>query len=113
MKKVLSWFINLCALWIILCCAWDCLSSSATLPSFSSNLIAYIGRANLSLSVVSTAVSTILGIVMTPFLTKVLASGYVPVDVWGMLRSDSGEIFGTREGNVTPSPTVRCTFTVN
>lgn len=53
----------------------------------SSNLIAYIGRANLSLSVVSTAVSTILGIVMTPFLTKILAGGYVPVDVWGMLRS--------------------------
>lgn len=53
----------------------------------ASNLIAYIGRANLSLSVVSTAVSTVLGIVMTPFLTKVLAGGYVPVDVWGMLKS--------------------------
>jgi len=53
----------------------------------ASNLIAYIGRANLSLSVVSTAVSTILGIIMTPLLTKLLAGGYVPVDVWGMLRS--------------------------
>jgi len=53
----------------------------------ASNLIAYIGRANLSLSVVSTAVSTILGIIMTPMLTKLLAGGYVPVDVWGMLKS--------------------------
>jgi len=53
----------------------------------ASNLIAYIGRANLSLSVVSTAISTILGIVMTPVLTKLLAGGYVPVDVWGMLKS--------------------------
>jgi len=53
----------------------------------ASNLIAYIGRANLSLSVVSTAVSTILGIIMTPVLTKLLAGGYVPVDVWGMLKS--------------------------
>lgn len=51
----------------------------------ASNLIALIGRANLSLSVVSTAISTILGIFMTPFLTKLLAGGYVPVDVWGML----------------------------
>ena len=164
MKKILSWFINLCALWIILSyvvgyfrpetfywfskgkwmtCALAlvmlCMGLSLKLSDFAdlfkqpkvvllaaisqytvmplsgwaialslglpkelavgfiivaccpggtaSNLIAYIGRANLSLSVVSTAVSTILGILMTPFLTKVLAGGYVPVDVWGMLRS--------------------------
>ena len=50
----------------------------------ASNMIAYIGRANLALSVISTAVSTILGIVMTPLLTKVLAGQMVPVDAWGM-----------------------------
>ena len=164
MKKILSWFINLCALWIILSYIlgyfWPglflwfshgkwmtgalalvmlCMGLSLKLSDFAdlfkqpkvvvlaaisqytimplsgwatalalglpkelavgfiivaccpggtaSNLIAYIGRANLSLSVVSTAVSTILGIVMTPFLTKLLAGGYVPVDVWGMLKS--------------------------
>ena len=164
MNKILSWFINLCALWIIVAyvigyfwpevflwfsrgrwMTWAlsivmlCMGLSLDLGSFSSlfkqpkvvvlaaisqytvmplsgwliamalglpkelavgfiivaccpggtasNLIAYIGRANLSLSVVSTAISTILGIVMTPFLTKVLAGGYVPVDAWGMLRS--------------------------
>lgn len=164
MKKILSWFINLCAFWIILSYVvgyfWPdvfywfskgkwmtyalalvmlCMGLSLKLSDFAdlfkqpkvvvlaalsqytvmplsgwaialalglpkelavgfiivaccpggtaSNLIAYIGRANLSLSVVSTAVSTILGIVMTPFLTKILAGGYVPVDVWGMLKS--------------------------
>ncbi|MCQ2184555.1 MAG: bile acid:sodium symporter family protein [Bacteroidales bacterium] len=164
MNKIISWFINLCAFWIILCYVigyfhpevfywfskgkWMtyslafvmlCMGLSLKLSDFAelfkqprvvvlaalsqytvmplsgwaiaqilglpkelavglillaccpggtaSNLIAYIGRANLSLSVVSTAVSTILGIVMTPLLTKLLAGGYVPVDVWGMLRS--------------------------
>ncbi len=53
----------------------------------ASNLIAYIGRANLALSVVSTAVSTVLGIVMTPLLTKILAGGIIPIDCWGMLKS--------------------------
>lgn len=58
----------------------------ATCPGgMASNLIAYIGKANLSLSVVSTAVSTVLGIFMTPVLTKILAGSYVQVDVWAML----------------------------
>ncbi|MDO4949296.1 MAG: bile acid:sodium symporter family protein [Bacteroidales bacterium] len=51
----------------------------------ASNLIALIGRASVSLSVVSTAISTMLGIFMTPFLTKILAGSYVAVDVVGML----------------------------
>jgi BASS family bile acid:Na+ symporter len=50
----------------------------------ASNMIAYIGRANIALSVISTAVSTILGIVMTPLLCKLLAGQYVPVDALGM-----------------------------
>lgn len=50
----------------------------------ASNMIAYIGRANVALSVISTAVSTILGIFMTPVLCKILAGQMVPVDVWGM-----------------------------
>lgn len=50
----------------------------------ASNLIAYIGRANVALSVIATAVSTILGIVMTPMLTKLLAGQFVYVDAWGM-----------------------------
>ncbi len=50
----------------------------------ASNMIAYIGRANVALSVISTAVSTVLGIFMTPVLCKILAGQIVPVDVWGM-----------------------------
>ncbi|MGM9790471.1 MAG: bile acid:sodium symporter family protein [Candidatus Cryptobacteroides sp.] len=53
----------------------------------ASNMIAYIGRANLALSVISTAVSTILGIVLTPLLTKLLAGQMVPVDAWGMFMN--------------------------
>lgn len=53
----------------------------------ASNMIAYIGRANLALSVVSTAVSTILGIFMTPMLTMLFAGQMVPVDAWGMFLS--------------------------
>jgi Predicted Na+-dependent transporter len=50
----------------------------------ASNMIAYIGKANLALSVISTAVSTLLGIVMTPLLCKFLAGQFVPVDAMGM-----------------------------
>ena len=50
----------------------------------ASNMIAYIGRANLALSVIATAMSTVLGIVMTPLLTKLFAGQMVPVDAWGM-----------------------------
>ena len=53
----------------------------------ASNMIAYIGRANVALSVISTAVSTLLGIVMTPVLCKLLAGQFVPVDAWGMFIS--------------------------
>lgn len=58
----------------------------ATCPGgMASNLIAYIGRASLSLSVVSTAISTMLGIAMTPLLTRILAGSFVEVNVWAML----------------------------
>ena len=53
----------------------------------ASNMIAYIGRANVALSVISTAVSTLLGIVMTPVLCKLLAGQLVPVDAWGMFMN--------------------------
>lgn len=53
----------------------------------ASNVIAYIGRANLALSVMATAISTVLGIFMTPLLTKLFAGQIVPVDGWGMFFS--------------------------
>ena len=51
----------------------------------ASNLIAYIGRANVALSILMTAFSTILAIIMTPLLTQLLAGQMVPVDGWGIL----------------------------
>lgn len=50
----------------------------------ASNMIAYIGRASVALSIVSTAVSTLLGIVMTPMLCKLLAGHIVEIDAWAM-----------------------------
>jgi len=50
----------------------------------ASNVIAYLARANLALSVIMTTVSTILAIVATPLLTKVLAGTLIPVDAWGL-----------------------------
>lgn len=50
----------------------------------ASNMIAYIARANVALSVTSTAISTILGIFMTPLLTKLFAGQLVHVDALSM-----------------------------
>jgi BASS family bile acid:Na+ symporter len=51
----------------------------------ASNMIAYIAKANLALAVITTMVSTVLGIVMTPLWCKLLAGQYVEVDALGMV----------------------------
>jgi BASS family bile acid:Na+ symporter len=51
----------------------------------ASNLINYIGKGNVALSVTMTAVSTILAIVMTPMLSTFIIGQYVPVDAIGLL----------------------------
>jgi BASS family bile acid:Na+ symporter len=53
----------------------------------ASNMIAYIARGNMALSVTSTAVSTLLAIIMTPLLCKLLAGQLVHVDAWSMFLS--------------------------
>lgn len=50
----------------------------------ASNVIAYLGRGYLALSIVMTMVSTMLAIFLTPLLTDALAGTYIPVDAWGM-----------------------------
>lgn len=50
----------------------------------ASNVMVYIARANLTLSVTLTAVATLLAPIMTPFLMKVLAGSYVHVDFLNM-----------------------------
>lgn len=53
----------------------------------ASNMIAYLARANVALSVILTLCSTVLAFFFTPFWTSLLAGSRVPVDVWGMCLS--------------------------
>lgn len=53
----------------------------------ASNMIAYLARANLALSVLLTLASTFMAFVFTPLWTSILAGKYVPVDAWGMCLS--------------------------
>jgi BASS family bile acid:Na+ symporter len=53
----------------------------------ASNVIAYLARANVALSVVLTLISTLLAFFFTPMWTQRLAGAYVPVDAWGLCRS--------------------------
>jgi bile acid:Na+ symporter, BASS family len=86
---------------IMPCLAWAIASALRLPPAFAaglilvgscpggtaSNVVTFLARANVALSVVLTMLSTLLAAVMTPFLTKWLAGQYVPVDAWGILRS--------------------------
>jgi BASS family bile acid:Na+ symporter len=53
----------------------------------ASNLITYLAKANVALSVVMTMASTLLAFIMTPLWCEVLAGQYVPVDAWGLCLS--------------------------
>ncbi|WP_126977011.1 bile acid:sodium symporter family protein [Frigidibacter oleivorans] len=53
----------------------------------SSNVMTYLARGDLALSVACTSVSTLLAPVVTPFLVWLLASQYLPVDAMAMLMS--------------------------
>jgi BASS family bile acid:Na+ symporter len=53
----------------------------------ASNMISYLARANVALSVVLTMCSTMLAFVFTPMWTTLLAGTYVPVDAWGLCLS--------------------------
>lgn len=53
----------------------------------ASNVMSFIARANLALSVTLTAVATLLAPLVTPALMKVLAGRFVPVDFWEMMLS--------------------------
>jgi BASS family bile acid:Na+ symporter len=53
----------------------------------ASNVVAYLARANVALSVLMTLCSTLGAVVMTPVLTKWLAGQYVPVNAVGLFLS--------------------------
>jgi len=50
----------------------------------ASNVIAFIARANVALSVISTSFSTLGGIFVKPIIFQLLAGEYIPVDPWGI-----------------------------
>ena len=49
----------------------------------ASNVVTYIARANVALSVVMTTCSTLAAVAVTPWLTHQLAGAYLEVDAWG------------------------------
>jgi BASS family bile acid:Na+ symporter len=53
----------------------------------ASNVMAYIAKANLALSVTLTTVTTLLAPFVTPFYMQWLAGQYIPIDAWGMMWS--------------------------
>lgn len=53
----------------------------------ASNVVTYLARGDVPLSIVMTTCSTLAAVVMTPLLTKVFAGAWVPVDAAGLLLS--------------------------
>lgn len=51
----------------------------------ASNVIAYLAKVDVALSVTITAMTTILGVIATPYLTKIYAGHYLAVDAVAML----------------------------
>lgn len=51
----------------------------------ASNVMSYLARANVALSVTLTAIATLLAPIMTPLLMKTLAGQYVAIDFWSMV----------------------------
>jgi BASS family bile acid:Na+ symporter len=52
----------------------------------ASNVISYLAKANLALSVTITAISTLLAPFVTPFLMKLLAGAFVEIDPFKMME---------------------------
>jgi len=59
----------------------------ASPSGLASNVMAYIGKANLALSVTLTTVATLIAPFLTPFYMQWLAGEYIPIDAWGMMWS--------------------------
>ena len=51
----------------------------------ASNVMSYLARANVALSVTLTAIATLMAPIMTPLLMKLLAGQYVAIDFWSMV----------------------------
>ncbi|MDN7132789.1 bile acid:sodium symporter family protein [Halomonas sp. MC140] len=52
----------------------------------SSNIVAYLARGNVALSITMTSISTLLAPILTPLLVWILAGQYLPIDFWAMFK---------------------------
>lgn len=59
----------------------------ASPSGLASNVMSYIAKANLALSVTLTACATLLAPVLTPFLMEMFAGQFIPIDFFGMMWS--------------------------
>ena len=59
----------------------------ASPSGLASNVMSYIAKANLALSVTLTACATLLAPILTPFIMQKLAGQFVPIDFWAMVWS--------------------------
>ena len=50
----------------------------------ASNVMAYIAKANVALSITITSCATILAPILTPFLMKILGGQYIEIEFWSM-----------------------------
>ena len=53
----------------------------------ASNVVVFLARANIALSVSLTTFSTLFAVILTPWLAGFYAGRYVPVDSWALLKS--------------------------
>ena len=53
----------------------------------ASNVICYLARGNVALSIMLTSISTLLAVLLTPLLTLLYMKQSVPVPVWDMIKS--------------------------
>ncbi|MFM2479608.1 bile acid:sodium symporter family protein [Celerinatantimonas sp. MCCC 1A17872] len=53
----------------------------------SSNVMCYLAKGDVALSITMTAISTLIGVVMTPLLVELLAGHSVDVPMWSMIIS--------------------------
>jgi bile acid:Na+ symporter, BASS family len=53
----------------------------------ASNIVAFLARGNVALSVAMTMASTLAAVVLTPLLTGWLAGAYVEIDRWSLLQN--------------------------
>ena len=67
--------------------AAGCVLIGSVAGGTASNVIAYLARANVALSVTMTCCSTLLSPLITPLMMKLLAGRFIEIDVWAMVLS--------------------------